>query len=239
MSPFPQFDDFQKLAAQIAPSETPSWLAKHLIWQGQDLGAELHFGLLRRTRGKSLQRLQTLLASPTDTQLHDLKSMLSCRPFDISPAKLKSSDDIIAQGLAAAASLRAADGRARRARGKKLNADEPHPKTLCAAILLELIDALQQKIAGPRRAEIAQAYFDLLGHYLVGIKPSISNNTFTAWRPHFERKQRNPIVQAKRRVWRLTVRQTIERGRVPFSFLDVQLDFYVKPAIRSENTLIT
>lgn len=223
MSPFPQFDDFQKLAAQIAPSETPSWLAKYLIWQSQDISAAVWFDRHRRSRAEYLQIFTELLQPPVcNNKLRELKRVVGCAPFDRSLSLLTGSSDLEHQIRWLLQSITASNGNARSARGKYLFDDEVHPKTLCAGLVLELFEFFQASnlLNGRRRAQFASALYELCVPISEREK-DWATHPFDSWRPHFERKQENVIVQSRRKAWRLTIRQVAGRGRIPYSHLDM------------------
>lgn len=227
MSPV-QVSEFFAFVTRLVPSDPPVWLARYLLWQGQDIRAAIWFEDKRKSRGRTLRCLKALLASPTAKNMRALKAILNCAPFELPLYILDTQDKLIAEGCRIVKLLTAEDGRATYGRGKKLSDDEPHSKTLCAGLLLEVIHSLHSKMSGCERSRFAQQYYDLLCRW-AGVKPKSSNDNFSAWRPHFEKKQETPILQARRRSWKITLDQAIAKGRIPYSLLDLPLTFFVKP----------
>jgi hypothetical protein len=200
---------YAKVAALIAPTDTPPWLATMLSNWAPSLALDRGVHANQPTKVRMLESLiqikkatafllQALQDAPTREFLEHEGSVRIENLGGLYDALQKLSE----RAALAAASPQISEvsetsTTAKKGPGKALPANAYSPKTFCAVIISEIWNYLHGEYPPPRNlkaAAAAEAYWQASG----GVTRPWGSNPFSSWRYHFE-QAKSPTTEKERR----------------------------------------
>ena len=213
------------IAKTIAGDKAPPVLPQFISFQRNDINAAIMEANYRPTRTEQNEDLDIIIESLA-VVVRKFKSTFTREVLAAAAKDRRKLNELLKAPVALLELSKTAKeliprnsrGQIKAGRGKEIIRDRLSPKAICAAFIVEIWQFCHEDLPGPQtRAAAAAAQYMWM---FVSLRDERwGNDVVNSWRHHFKTVLNNPshsTLAMKRMLWRRTLEQAVQRGRVPW-----------------------